>query len=130
MEKKKIVERVLAFVFLIGLILLYFFEQSKHTSYKEVVSDLIGENETIEKIGVYIGSELLEQKATYIIEDQDLINRLIDVDMNMERRNGRHGKRLQNALIIKTNKDSYVVGFDMHTLTIGVREYDTGIYTC
>ncbi len=123
MEWRKTIETVLIIAILIGL---YLYQRPISISYQEVLSDLIGEDETVEKIAVYTGSDLSNQKATYIIEEPYLLNRFMKLDTRLKQRKGKHPKLLINALIIKTNKDSYVVGIDTFSFTIGEREYSTG----
>lgn len=109
MNKKKVVSFIVLIVIIIG----YFLnEQSKKTTYEEVMANLIGEDEKIEQITVYSQIPLAMKTASAAINDQKLINNILNQQIKLKKVNTMKLPVIMNTLVIKTDKDFYEIGFD------------------
>ncbi len=98
-------------------------EQSKKTTYEEVMGNLIGEDEIVEQIKVYSQIPLVTKTASVTINKQELIEKLLNQDFKLKEIDTRKLPAIDTTLVIKTNKDSYEVGFDEWSIMIGSERY-------
>ena len=123
MNKKKIVGlSILITTVLVGYFLL---EQSKKTTYEEVISSLIDEDEKVEQITVYSQIPLVSKTASATINDQKLIKNILNQQIKLKEVEPRELPIITTTLVIKTNKDSYEIGFDPNSIMIGSVRYMT-----
>lgn len=122
MSRLRMVGVVLVFALLIGYFIL---EQSRNTTYQDVLSELIAEDEKVDQITVSTDLTFLKQTATAMIDDENLINRILNQEIDLKRNLRAMPKVFDHALIIHTNKDSYAIGFNLGSITVGSVEYKT-----
>lgn len=122
MVKRSIVSVVLILLILAGYLL---FDQSRKTTYQEVIRDLIGEDENVELITVSTQLTFLKQTATVTIDNPELINRFLDEQIKLKKTLKDEPEVFEHALLIKTNKNEYTIGFDLASITADSKKYQT-----
>ncbi|MBY0121571.1 hypothetical protein [Bacillus sp. S/N-304-OC-R1] len=122
MNKKQIVGFIVLIVIMVGYFL---FEQSKKTTYEEVIANLIDEDEKVEQITVYSQIPLVMKTASATINDEKLINKIINEQIKLKKINTMKLPVIMTTLVIKTDKDSYEIGFDGNSIMIGSVRYST-----
>lgn len=71
-----------------GVILLlgyFIYDYSKKTSYQELMTELIDENETVEQISFYSDVPYMTNTVHTAIHDHDLISEIMTTDMKVKR---------------------------------------------
>ncbi|MCM3086765.1 hypothetical protein M3557_02430 [Bhargavaea ginsengi] len=107
-------------VLLIILIIGYFiYDISKNTTYEELVTDLIDENETVEQISFYRDVPYMTSTVHTAIHDQDLISEIMTTDMKMKRISPYELPAITSTMVIQTDRQDYKVGFDANSIMIG-----------
>lgn len=122
MDLKKIVGLSVLIICIVGYFL---FEQSKKTTYEEVILNLINEDEEIEQITVYSQIPLVTKTASSSVNDPELINKIMNEQIRLKKVDTRKLPVIMTTLVIKTDKESYEVGFDGGSIMIGSERYLT-----
>lgn len=124
MNKKTKIKIVLSILIVIGYIA---FHQWRETTYEEVVTNLMGEDEKVEEIILSTNLGLLKKTATSKIDKEKTINNILDAKIKLQKEVTfyRNPPILDNTLLIKTNKNSYQIGFDEGSITVGNKLYFT-----
>ena len=120
MDRKQKIGSVLFIAVLIGY---FIFQHSLKTTYQEVMSQFLGEDEMVESITVSTNLPLLSQTATTTINNQDLINSLLKQEIKLKRVIGTKQMVFDHTLLIQTKETTYTIGFDLDTIAIGDSEY-------
>ena len=122
LNKKQIVGFIVLIVIIVGYFL---YEQSKKTTYEEVMANLIDKDEKVEQITVYSQIPLAMKTAAATINDPKLINNILNEQIKLKKVNTMNYPVIMNTLVIKTDKDSYEIGFDGNSIMIGSVRYST-----
>ncbi len=120
MDKKRIVG-VSVLLFLLAGYFLY--EQSKKTTYEEVMANLIDENEKIEQVTIYSQIPLASKTASASINNQELISNILNQQIKLKKIDTRKLPPILTTLVIKTDRNSYEIGFDVNSIMIGSARY-------
>ncbi|WP_456278907.1 hypothetical protein [Bacillus sp. AK128] len=113
-----------------GIVLIIFvgyflYEQSKKTTYEEVIANLIDEDEKVEQIIIYSQIPLVTKTASATINDPKLIVNILDQQIKLKEINTLKLPPIMTTLVLNTDKDSYEIGFDAGSIMIGTVRYKT-----
>ncbi|MFS0862115.1 hypothetical protein [Fredinandcohnia sp. 179-A 10B2 NHS] len=124
MDKKRILQIVLGCSLLVGGL---FFKLLTTTTYEELLATLIEEDEKVEQVEVHTKLGLIKKTASATISDPVMIDKLIDAQIKLRKEITVYNNPpiLDNVLLIKTNKDTYEIGFDEESMTINNKRYFT-----
>ena len=111
---------VLLIILIIGYII---YDFSKNTTYEELVTNLIAENETVEQISFYSDVPYMTNTVHTEIHDQDLIREIMTTDMKMKRISPYDFPAITSTMVIQTDRQDYKVGFDANSIMIGSDRY-------
>ncbi|MBS4176924.1 hypothetical protein [Lederbergia citrea] len=118
MEKKQIAGLVILIVLIGGYVL---YNQLQKTTYQEVLSNVIGKDESIKKVSVVIDEPLLRKTESVTIKDQEVINQLMGLDLKLEKRRIHEG--LEKRIDIRTNKGLHQIYFGYDYVIVGGKTY-------
>lgn len=102
--KKKTIILITLIIFGIGIFLTY--NQLNHTSYENVMSEMIDESEEIWEITV----ENKRSNTEVTIKDKELFKEIIDKPNDMELKKQNDIPSIDYFIIIQTNKRNYDIG--------------------
>ncbi|WP_449536360.1 hypothetical protein [Ferdinandcohnia sp. Marseille-Q9671] len=122
MNKRQIVGIIVIILSIVGYFL---YEQSKKTTYEEVIANLIEEDEKVGQITVYSQIPLVTKTASATIDDTKLIDSILNEKIKLEKINTHKLPEILTTLVIKTDKASYEIGFDANSIMIGSVRYVT-----
>ncbi|MFT4415797.1 hypothetical protein ACLM5H_18215 [Fredinandcohnia humi] len=112
-------------VLIFALVGYFLFEQSKKTTYEEVMANLLNEDEQVEQMTVYSQIPLVTKTASATITEQKLIHNILNEEIKLKKIEPRKLPEINTTLVIKTEKDSYEIGFDEISIMIGSVRYLT-----
>ncbi|MCJ8008707.1 hypothetical protein ACFFF5_08830 [Lederbergia wuyishanensis] len=118
MEKKQTFGLVIV-IFLIGGYMLY--DQLQKTTYQEVLSSVIGKDESIIEVSVVIDEPLLSKSESVTIQDPKVIKQLMDLDFKVKK--SRNHEDLKNSINIRTNKGLHQIYFSYNYVVVGGETY-------
>lgn len=113
---------ILVCIMILGYIVI---EQSRQTTYQELMSNLISEDETIEEITVSQSLLLMKKTATVTLDNLELISNILGAEIKLKKIVGNKPIMSDHTLFIKTDKNSYQVHFNEGRIAIGSEEYYT-----
>ncbi|MFC7366494.1 MULTISPECIES: hypothetical protein [Bhargavaea] len=120
MNKKRTVVGITIAIIITGYFL---YDYSKKTSFEELITDLISEDEEVEQISVYGDVPFLGETVYAEIKDQKVINTILSDQLRLKRASLKNLPHITKTLVIKTDKETYEIGFDSQNVVIGSKRY-------
>lgn len=120
MNRDRLVIIVLIFSLLTSYILL---EQSRNTTFKDVLSEYIDEGETVKRIRITRTFDSDKDSVSVKIFDEKIINNFLQQEIQLKKDIYADRYYLDHHLVIYTTTKSYWIPFDDESIIIGSNIY-------
>ncbi|WP_280771932.1 hypothetical protein [Salipaludibacillus daqingensis] len=114
MKKSSMIKLALSVILIVTGVFIY--DKMKNTTYEDVMSEMIGEEETIKKIKI----DNMRANSQFKTEDKERIEKLMSEPLNMEMKKSNEIPKIDYMIVIHTdNKNVYDLGLGENGAHLG-----------